>query len=107
MKTLLRIIGFVFVALGFLIIVLDCTRTIGGGTLIYTPIAETWGTISARSLQSLQPLLDKTHLPWLWDPVVLWVLLLPTSLVSIVIGLLIIRVFRARENASIGYTARP
>ncbi|WP_204325241.1 hypothetical protein, partial [Stenotrophomonas maltophilia] len=41
----LRLVGFVLIALGFIALVIDGTKSIAGGRLIYTVIGETWRTL--------------------------------------------------------------
>ncbi len=107
MRVLLRLAGFVVVAMAFLLVMLDGTRSIGGGTLVYTSVSEVWRMAHPRSLQMLQPLIEQAKIPYLWDPATLWVLLAPAALVLLVLGLLLVRLGRAREEVSIGYSARP
>lgn len=96
-RFVLRLIGFVLIALGFIALVIDGTKSIAGGRLIYTVIGETWRTLHSDSLQALQPALETRGLGWLWDPVMLTVLILPTALAGLGLGALLMIAGRKHE----------
>ncbi|QCI65232.1 hypothetical protein [Phreatobacter stygius] len=96
-RFVLRLVGFILVALGFIALVIDGTKSIAGGRLIYTVIGETWRTLHSDSLQAVQPALEKAGLAWLWDPVMLTVLILPTALAGLGLGALLMIAGRKYE----------
>lgn len=93
----LRLLGFVFTALGFVALVIDGARSVAGGRLIYTVVGETWRAVHFNSLQLIQPALERHVAEWLWDPVMLTILLLPTALVGLGLGGLLLALGRRRE----------
>ncbi|MEI8144906.1 MAG: hypothetical protein WCH83_05545 [Alphaproteobacteria bacterium] len=93
----LRLLGFLFVAAGFVALVVDGTRSIAGGRVIYTVVGETWRAIHFDSLEKLHPAMEKLFPVWLWDPVVLTVLLAPTSFLCLLLGGLLMAFGRGNE----------
>ncbi|CEJ11296.1 hypothetical protein BN1110_01584 [bacterium YEK0313] len=96
-RFIVRALGFVLVAVGFVALVIDGTKSIAGSRLIYTVIGETWRTLQPASLNAVQPVLEKAGFAWLWDPVMLNLLVLPTALVGLGLGGLLMIAGRRRE----------
>jgi hypothetical protein len=92
-----RLFGFGLMALGFVALVIDGTKSIAGSRLIYTELGETWRTLSLDSLNAAEPALARHGLAWLWDPAVTSVLILPTALVGLGLGAVLMMAGRRRE----------
>ncbi len=56
--------------------VLDATRTVANGALVFTPLGESWSASFPGSLISVQKFLENQAL-WLWDPALVTALRLP------------------------------
>lgn len=98
----LRFLGFLFLAGGFVALVLDGARTIAADRLRVTPLQETWIDWHSASFQQVQPAIERAVAPWVWDPVILSLLAAPTCLVLGVLGALLLLAGRKRR-APIGY----
>lgn len=93
----LRIAGFLLIAAGFVALVIDGTRSIAGQRLMMTSISDTWRSIHLDSLAQVQKALQASGPEWLWDPLMLVVLALPTAAVGLGLGALLMLAGRRRE----------
>lgn len=103
-KFIARFIGLWLIAGALVALVVDGTKTIAASTLTVTPLGQSWYAISPTSLMSAQSFIQGTveayigH--WLWDPLIVWILLLPTWLVLGLIGAWLVYVGRKRRVAA-------
>lgn len=101
-RFLFRFAGFLILAAAFVAAVYDGTKSIGGGQLYVTRLGDTWNAIDPASLQQLQPTVERYLAPWMWDPVVLGILMAPTWLVFGLLGSVLILLGR-KKKPLIGY----
>ena len=102
-RFLVRLLGLLLVAAGFVGFVIDGTRSIANGEVAFTPIGEVGFTLFPKTFPLLEPAVTRIH-PALWDPVVVNLLVLPASLTGFVLGLLFLWLGRRRPEP-IGYRA--
>ena len=79
-RFLLRFIGLLCLALGFIFLVYDGTKSIADQRWYVTKVSDVWITVQESSLTKLKPALEGIA-GWLWDPVVVNVLNAPSWLV--------------------------
>jgi hypothetical protein len=104
-RFLARFTGLWLLAGAFVSLVIDGNRSIAAGRVILTAFGEGWYTLSPGSLDSTRNWVE-AHLPgWLWNPVILGVLLTPIWIVLAVLGAILVIVGRKRERP-IGYSSR-
>jgi hypothetical protein len=103
-RFLFRIIGFFLLAGAFAAAVIDGTRSIAAGALSLTPFSKTIGWLAPDKIETLKPTLEHFN-PFLWDPLMLHLLALPTWAVVGVIGTLIMAVTQ-KPQPKIGYSSR-
>jgi len=101
-RFLLRFIGLICLAGGFILLIYDGTKSIAAGMVLTKPFGETWNDINSNSLLLLQPAIERHVAVWLWDPVMLSILTAPTWLVLGVIGIVLILLSR-KKKPLIGY----
>ena len=101
-RFLFRFVGFVILALGFIALIYDGTKSIAGGKLVFTPLGQHWNNIHSTSLQLLQPAIERHVAVWLWNPVILTVLTAPAALVFAIIGAFLMLLGR-KKKPLIGY----
>lgn len=79
---LARFAGLWLIAGALVALVIDGTKSIAASTLTVTPLGVAWFTLSPSSLMATQEFVQRTiesytgH--WLWDPLVQWLLMLPS-----------------------------
>jgi hypothetical protein len=98
---LARFIGLWMIAGALVALVIDGTKTIAAAALTVTPLGQSWFSISQSTLIASQTFIQEKveayigH--WLWDPLIMWILLLPTWLVLGLIGAWLVYVGRKRR----------
>ncbi|HEY5226357.1 MAG TPA: hypothetical protein VIJ06_06155 [Methylovirgula sp.] len=103
-RLLFRTIGFFMLAAAFADLVVDGTRSIAGGALSLTPLDKTLAWLAPDKIAGLKPAIERLN-PFLWDPVMIHFLVLPTWVVIGVLGALIMALTRKRRP-KIGYSSR-
>ena len=101
-RFLFRFVGFVILAGGFIALIYDGTKSIAGGSLVFTPLGQIWNNVHSTSLQLLQPAIERHVSPFLWDPVVLSILTTPAWIVFAIIGA-ILMLIGSKKKPLIGY----
>ena len=102
LRFLARVLGFILIAAGFVGIVIDGTRSIANGTLMFTPLGEAAHRLFGERYLLLQPAIERHVHPLLWDPVVLNLTLLPASVVGFLLGVVLLWLGQKRPE-TIGF----
>jgi hypothetical protein len=105
-RFLARALGLLLVALGFVGFVIDGTRSIANGSLMFTPFGEVAYRVFGERYLLLQPAIERHIHPLLWDPVVLNLTLLPGSVVAFLLGIVLLWLGQKRPE-QIGFATRP
>ncbi len=84
-----RLIGILFVAVALVAAVIDGTKSIAASHFVSTPLGVHWVEFFPDSLEAAR-LSVQSQVPWLWDPVIQWILMLPTWAVAGVLGALFV-----------------
>jgi hypothetical protein len=100
-RFLFRFLGLLSLALGFIFLVYDGTKSIADQRLYITRVSDVWIAVHETSFAQLRPMVERTVV-WLWDPIVQSVLNAPTWLVLAILGTLLILLGRKRRPL-IGY----
>ena len=90
LRFIARALGLLLIAAGFVGVVIDGTRSIANGTVMFTPLGEAAYRVFGERYLLLQPAIERHVHPLLWDPVVLNLTLLPGSVVALVLGILLL-----------------
>jgi hypothetical protein len=101
-RFLLRFVGLIFLAIGFIFLVYDGTKSIAANAMVVTPLSEMWNDIHASSLLLLQSAVENRFGEWAWDPLFQPVLRSPTWLVFAVLGAVLLLLGR-KKKPLIGY----
>jgi hypothetical protein len=101
-RFVLRTLGLWILALGFVFLVYDGTKSIAGDQVYFTKLGEVWNWVNSTSLQLLQPAIERHVAEWLWNPVILSVLTAPAFLVFAVLGAILMLLGR-KKKPLIGY----
>jgi hypothetical protein len=100
-RFVLRLIGLLSLALGFIFLVYDGTKSIADQRLYITKVGDVWLALHDASLAQLQPAVERIS-PWLWDPMLVRFLSAPSALVLVILGAILMVVGRKRRPL-IGY----
>lgn len=105
LRFLLRLLGYLCVAAGFVGLVLDGARSIANSTLLFTPLGETLTIMLRERYALIQPMVERNIHPLLWDPVLLNLMKAPAALVAFVIGFFLLWL-GAKPKPQIGIVTR-
>jgi hypothetical protein len=102
-RFVLRFVGLLLLALGFIFLVHDGTKSIADQTLYLSSVDSTWSNIHQSSLTALQPTVERLAGTWAWQGVVKpYFLDQPVSLVFAIVGAVLILLGR-KKKPLIGY----
>jgi hypothetical protein len=90
LRFIARALGLILIAAGFVGIVIDGTRSIANGAVMFTPLGEMAFRVFGERYLLLQPAIERHVHPLLWDPVVLNLTLLPGSVVAFLLGIVLL-----------------
>jgi hypothetical protein len=100
-----RFISWWLLAGAFVAFVIDGTRSISASRLVLTPFGGAWDSLHPSSFDAMRAWIEG-HLPgWVYNPVILGILLSPLWIILGVLGFLLFLIGRKREH-SIGYSSR-
>jgi hypothetical protein len=92
-----RFIGLWFVAGALVAIVVDAAKSIAASSLTMTPLGAALFSLAPSALVAAQEFVQQKIGAWLWDPVIQWILLLPTWAVLGFFGFLLTYLGRRRR----------
>ncbi|WP_048645386.1 hypothetical protein [Nitratireductor soli] len=98
-RLLFRALAMVSLAIAVIMAVIDATRSIAASALVFTPLGESWYSVSPETLNLSQAVVQRYTLAVLWDPVALFILTLPGWLVFTALSLLFYTIGRPRRRA--------
>ncbi|WP_293798852.1 hypothetical protein [uncultured Bosea sp.] len=104
-RFLLRLIGYLSVAAGFVALVIDGARSIANAGLRFTSLGEVLIAVIQERYQLIQPAVERNIHPLLWDPVVVTVLHAPVAAVALLLGFALLWLGR-RPQEVIGIVTR-
>jgi len=101
-RFLLRFIGLWLLAVAFVALIRDGTKTIAGSAVTVTKLGADWYSFHPGSLLLLQPAVERHVAEWLWNPVIQTVLEQPAWLVLGILGAVLVLLGR-KKKPLIGY----
>lgn len=101
-RFLLRFFGLIFLAIAFILVIYDGTKSIAGNMVFFTSVRTLWELINAGSLAKLQPMIAPYAGGYLWDPLMVGILAAPSWGLFGVFGILFLILGR-KKKPLIGY----
>ena len=101
-RFLLRFIGLICLAAGFILLIYDGTKSIAGNRLFLTSLRALWELINASSLAKLEPTIQSYAGGYLWDPVMMTILSAPSWGLLGGLGIILLLLGR-KKRPLIGY----
>lgn len=101
-RSLLRLLGVIILAAGFILVMYDGARSIADSRLYIYKLSQLWNDIHAASLQSSQARVQASLPSVVWDPVITTILDQPAWLIFGIVGTVLILLGRKRKPL-IGY----
>jgi hypothetical protein len=104
-RFLLRLIGYLSVAAGFVALVIDGARSIANAGLRFTPVSDVLIAVIQERYQLIQPAIERNLHPWLWDPLLLSLMRAPAAAAALLLGFALLWLGR-RPDEVIGIVTR-
>lgn len=101
-RFVLRFLGLLLLALGFIFLVYDGIRSISDSSILLTKASEIWIILNDRSLASFQAMVERRVGADIWKVLVFPVLEQPASAVACILGVVLIMLGR-KKKPLIGY----
>lgn len=101
-RFVLRFVGLLLLALGFIFLVYDGIRSISDGNILLTRTSEVWNIVSDGSQAAFQTLVERRVGADVWQIAIAPVLAQPASVVACVLGVILI-VLGRKKKPLIGY----
>jgi len=101
-RFVLRFVGLLLLALGFIFLVYDGIRSISDGGILLTKASEVWNATHDRSLTAFQILVERYTGAEFWQVGIAPILNQPASAVACVLGVILIMLGR-KKKPLIGY----
>lgn len=98
---LVRGLGVLIFAASFIALIADGIRSLASDALVLTPLGQTWFQLQPGSLNLLQAVVQRYLHPYIWDPIIVTVLLWPTFAVGGVLGILLMLAGRRRRRRTV------
>src|ERR1700731_4100162 len=102
-----RLIGWVIFLTGLSVLVRDVLVCIHSKLWAPIPLGQLWFDFSRSSLNLVQAVVQRYIHPFLWDPIIVTILLCWAFAVLMVFGLLILLLSRKRTRRRAGLSHRP
>lgn len=99
-KALLRLLSMILLAIAVIMAVLDATRSIAAGALVMTPLGTSWVALSPESFGQFEVMITSSLPDFVWNPLLLALLLLPGFAVFALLSLLLAMVGHKRKRHS-------
>ena len=90
-RLLLRFLGLCLLATAFVTLISDVTRSVAGAGLYVTPLGEKLMALAPGKLALAQAFVERQVHPFVWDPILVDLMRLPSWLVVGAIGYLAVR----------------
>ena len=100
-----RLIGYVLVGGGFVALVLDGARSIANQSLGFMSLGDMGLWLLGERYLLLQPATERNLHPFLWDPVMLNITMLPGFAIALALGFLLLRIGR-KPLVGVGFVTR-
>jgi len=104
LRFLARTIGLLLLAAGFVGLVIDGTRSMANARVAFTPLGEIAFALFPAFFPQIEPAVTRHVHPWLWDPLLLNLFLMPASVLGFLMGAALLWVGQKPEEP-IGYLA--
>jgi hypothetical protein len=88
MKLFFRLLALISLSVAVICAVVDASRSLAASSLMLTPLLKGWSDFAPASLSWLQGHIQQYLPTFMWDPVMVWVLNMPTEAILSVLAIL-------------------
>lgn len=79
MKLFFRLLALISLSVAVICAVVDASRSLAASTLMLTPLLKGWSDFAPASLSWIQVHIQQYLPAFVWDPVMVWMLNMPTE----------------------------
>jgi hypothetical protein len=72
-----RLLALFFLTVAIILAVVDATNSVAAGEYVTTSLGQSWFSFSPATINLAQAVVQRYTLPFIWDPVAVWILTLP------------------------------
>ncbi len=105
MRLILRTISLLALIMAVITGVQDAIKSVATSQVVITSLGSAWDSVSPDSIDLAQAVIERNIHPYLWDPIVQWILLQPAWAVFLVVALLFYIVAWRRPKPAGRFTA--
>ncbi len=105
MRFLLRVISMLALVVAVISGVVDAIKSVAASQIVITPLGADWYSLSPDTLNLTQAVVQRNVHPFIWDPIIQWILLQPTWAVFLVLSLLFYLIAWKRPRAAGRFSA--
>jgi len=105
MRLILRTISLLALIMAVITGVQDAIRSVATSQIVITSLGSAWYSVSPDTLNLAQAVIQRKIHPYLWDPVMQWILLRPAWSVFLVLALLFYLIAWRRPKPAGRFTA--
>jgi hypothetical protein len=102
LRILIRFLGLLLLAGGFIALIVDGTRSLAGGRLLVTTLDNAATDLFPAALKGLQTAVEQGLAPFVWDPLLATLMMAPVSVAFGWLGALFI-VLSHKHQAHLGF----
>ncbi|MDF2369934.1 MAG: hypothetical protein P1V21_03990 [Rhizobiaceae bacterium] len=106
MRFIFRIISLLALVVAVISGVVDAIKSVAASRVVFTPLGSDWFSLSPDTLNLSQAFIQRHVHPFLWDPVIQWILLQPTWAVFLVLSLFFYLIAWRKPKAAGRFAAR-
>tara|TARA_R110002126_G_scaffold258315_7_gene401272 strand:- start:850 stop:1170 length:321 start_codon:yes stop_codon:yes gene_type:complete len=106
MRFISKTLSLIFLAIAIIAAVVDALQSVAQGKLSLTPLGATWFNFHSDSLNLSQALIQRYVHPFVWDPIMQWILLQPTLIIFLVLSLIFYMISYKRKSAADRFFAK-
>jgi hypothetical protein len=100
LRNLIRLMGFAALIAGFAMGIVDGAKSLAGNGVELTPLGSVLFWVMPKHFPIIEPAITRHVHPFLWDPVLLNLFLLPATIVLFALGALLLLVARRNETTA-------
>jgi hypothetical protein len=105
-RFLLRSVGVLIAAGGFVALVIDGMKSLANSAPVLTSLGQIGFQLFGDRYIQLQPMVERNIHPLLWDPVLLNLMQLPASAIGLVLGFFLLWCGQPPREPSVGILTR-
>ena len=98
MRFLFRLLALITLAIAVIAAVIDASRSLSAQTLVLTSLSNGWATVAPEWLSATQAFVQARLPSFVWDPVFVFLLAMPTVAVMVVLAALFYAIGAKREK---------